>query len=205
MKLLDEVKQFLDSEGVLDSSLKANTPIPVAKLSGLLYGIHCAMYGFSYEICGSIRRGKSEARDIDLLVSLRKGGSKEVDMSEVYDKLEFMGAVIITMNHSGACLVVPVDKEFIRIDVLFVEPYNFGVGLLFLTGSVEFNDFFRLHCSRKGIQFKPSGFVSDDGISCFTNERDALAFAGVAWVEPKSRTTGTQVLDLDGKLIGVVW
>lgn len=203
---LNDVKKFLDEEGVLDSTLKSNTPFNIEDLTVVLYGIHCSLWGYRYEVCGSIRREKEAIRDIDLVISLRSGSTKALDMKDVFDKFAAIGIEVVTANHSGACLLADLgDGKFIRVDVLFCEPYNWGVATLFMTGSKDFNDLIRLHCSRQGNQFKPTGILTRNGVSCFTTEKEALEFMGIQYIEPKSRTSGVQMLDLSGKLIGVIF
>jgi DNA polymerase/3'-5' exonuclease PolX len=204
--LLEQASKFLDEEGILNSSLKRNVPISVEKLKPLLFGIHSCLWGFQYEVCGSIRRGSSTVRDIDLVVSLRSGGNKSEDMEYVYSRFKEMDIEVVTKNHSGACLVAKMsDDEFIRVDVLFCEPYNLGVATLFMTGSKDWNDLIRLRCQRLHMQFKPSGILKEESTHCFRTESEALKFMNIAWVDPKDRMTGTKMLDLDGNLIGVVF
>lgn len=202
---LEEVKKFLDSEGVLDSSLKSNVPIPVEEIQPLLAQISVALWGFEYEVCGSYRRGEKTVRDIDLVISLKRGSTKTNDMSDVFSRFHGIGVKIVTHNHSGACLLAYMGDKPIRVDILFCEPYNVGVAKLFMTGSRDWNDLVRLYTSRKGVQFKPGGIVSRTGTSCFTSEEEALRFMGIAYVEPKDRVSGTRMLDLDGNFIGLVF
>lgn len=157
---------------------------PIAKLVLELLRPHCVRC----EIAGSIRRKKSEIKDIEIVaipkpyeIGLFENGIASVvnQWQKVKGELEY-GKSKYTQR------VLP---EGIKLDLFFAEEDNWGNILLIRTGDWEFSKKFM------GVLLPQQGYKQEDGfltyngkqISC-PEENDLFLKAGIKYIEPEKRT-----------------
>jgi DNA polymerase (family 10) len=152
-------------------------------------------------IAGSIRRGKAEVNDIDIValpkaVDLPGGlcGIVKVDPSTVWKNLVPKALLKwgLKMEASGQELLrLNFPLTHLQVDVYRARAETWGVILLVRTGSKEHNVKLCTLARSKGLKLSAAeGVVSQDGfgqIIASKTEEEIFAALGLAFVEPKDR------------------
>ena len=129
------------------------------------------------EVAGSLRRGK-DPRDIDILVAY------DGDPNQVTRFFRTLGPALDVGEKSTA-----VTMDGIKVEMRAVPLKSFGAGMLFFTGSADFNIRIRGIAKRKG--WKLSRYSLHDAKTevpiASETEKEILDLLGVPWTEPKDR------------------
>ena len=149
------------------------------------------------EVAGSVRRGKSEVGDVDIValpkaVDLPGGlcGVVKVDPSTVWKNL-----IPKALVKSGLKLEVS-GKELhrfsfpsgLQVDVYRARPETWGVILLIRTGSKEHNVKLCTLARSKGLMLSASqGVIENHNIVACRTEEGIFSALGMKFVEPKDR------------------
>lgn len=120
-------------------------------------------------ICGSIRRKEQMVRDIDILVIDPK-----------------MHGTLSNATFDG-----------VPLNIYFVKPECEGAGLLFLTGSADFNIQLRRKAKAKGLKLNRYGLWRKDQLLAAATEEDIFKALGMDYVPPEERKSP------DGKQKGI--
>jgi hypothetical protein len=129
------------------------------------------------EVAGSLRRGK-DPRDIDILVAA------DGDSSKLTTFFRSLGTGLDVGEKSTAFTM-----DGIKIEMRAVPLASYGAGMLFFTGSADFNIRIRGIAKKKG--WKLSRYSLHDAKTekpiASETEREILDLLGVGWVVPKDR------------------
>jgi len=87
---------------------------------------------------GSLRRGKETVGDLDLLVTMAPGHTKQKDVDTVAKHILTYPGIDQTLAH-GENKVSFTLEDGLQVDVRLLEKENFGAALLYFTGSKEHN------------------------------------------------------------------
>jgi DNA polymerase (family 10) len=87
---------------------------------------------------GSLRRGKETVGDLDLLLTLAEGHTKQKDVDAVAKHILTYPGIDQTLAH-GENKVSFTLENGLQVDVRLLEKENFGAALLYFTGSKEHN------------------------------------------------------------------
>jgi DNA polymerase (family X) len=87
---------------------------------------------------GSLRRGKETVGDLDLLVTMAEGHTKQKDVDGVAKHILTFPGIDQTLAH-GENKVSFTLENGLQVDVRLLEKENFGAALLYFTGSKEHN------------------------------------------------------------------
>jgi len=87
---------------------------------------------------GSLRRGKETVGDLDLLVTMADGHTKQKDVDAVAQHILKYPGIDQTLAH-GENKVSFTLEDGLQVDVRLLEKVNFGAALLYFTGSKEHN------------------------------------------------------------------
>jgi DNA polymerase (family 10) len=87
---------------------------------------------------GSLRRGKETVGDLDLLLTLGEGHTKQKDVDAVAKHILRYPGIDQTLAH-GENKVSFTLENGLQVDVRLLEKENFGAALLYFTGSKEHN------------------------------------------------------------------
>jgi DNA polymerase (family X) len=87
---------------------------------------------------GSLRRGKETVGDLDLLVTMAEGHTKQKDVDAVAKHILTYAGIDQTLAH-GENKVSFTLENGLQVDVRLLEKENFGAALLYFTGSKEHN------------------------------------------------------------------
>jgi DNA polymerase (family 10) len=87
---------------------------------------------------GSLRRGKETVGDLDLLVTLAPGHTKQKEVDAIAEHILKFPGIDQTLAH-GENKVSFTLEDGLQVDVRLLEKENFGAALLYFTGSKEHN------------------------------------------------------------------
>jgi len=162
-------------------------------------------YGLEFVICGSYRRGKSESKDVDVLlynksVVTKKQLQNEPNYLHMFinelKKSKFIVEDIdegYSLLYMGFCRLP--GKQIRRLDVIYVPYEAYAAALLSFTGSGPFNERMRHHAKILGYRLNQYGLYKkikdsdeDKVVRIKTNtEKDIFDLLGMEYLEPKDR------------------
>ena len=152
-----------------------------------------------FEICGSYRRGKPESGDIDLLVSNPKFVQDIAAQKYLLKIIEAFTSAGFIIDHltekgdkkyMGFCRLSP-RKPARRIDIRVFDYVAFYAGVIYFTGSKEFNIEIRNKAIAAGMSLNEYGFSKlddkDKSKIFLKSEKELFEILGIPFVEPTSR------------------
>jgi len=99
---------------------------------------------------GSLRRGKETIGDLDLLVTLASGHTKQKEVDAIAAHILKFPGIDQTLAH-GENKVSFTLEDGLQVDVRLLEKENFGAALLYFTGSKEHNVALRGRANEMGL------------------------------------------------------
>jgi DNA polymerase (family X) len=99
---------------------------------------------------GSLRRGKETVGDLDLLVTLAQGHTKQKEVDALAAHILKFPGIDQTLAH-GENKVSFTLEDGLQVDVRLLEKENFGAALLYFTGSKEHNVALRGRANEMGL------------------------------------------------------
>src|SRR6202795_1774161 len=99
---------------------------------------------------GSLRRGKETVGDLDLLVTLAPGHTKQKEVDALAAHILKLPGIDQTLAH-GENKVSFTLQDGLQVDVRLLEKENFGAALLYFTGSKEHNVALRGRANDMGL------------------------------------------------------
>jgi DNA polymerase (family 10) len=99
---------------------------------------------------GSLRRGKETVGDLDLLVTLAAGHTKQKEVDALAAHILKFPGIDQTLAH-GENKVSFTLQDGLQVDVRLLEKENFGAALLYFTGSKEHNVALRGRANEMGL------------------------------------------------------
>lgn len=156
-------------------------------------------------VCGSFRRGAASSGDIDILVTRPSFNASDTDFDKgallhgVVDKLTNGGFITdsISMGETkfmGVC-ILPKTKEKLhrRIDIRLIPYDQYYCGILYFTGSDEFNKRMRHDALEKGFtineySIRPLGSTGVPGEPIpVSSEEEIFEIIGMKYKQPHER------------------
>jgi DNA polymerase beta len=137
------------------------------------------------EFAGSYRRGKKESSDVDMIIS----PVKKFDLNVLVNILKQNDIItdILSMQNEKFMGIAKFKNKNFRLDIEFLPKNEFPFGLLYFTGSKDFNIQIRGFVKSKGMVLNQHGlFKNDKPIKC-KSEKDIFDFLNLEYVEPKNR------------------
>jgi len=98
---------------------------------------------------GSLRRGKETVGDLDLLVTLAAGHTKQKEVDALAEHILKFPGIDQTLAH-GENKVSFTLEDGLQVDVRMLEKENFGAALMYFTGSKEHNVVLRGRANEMG-------------------------------------------------------
>lgn len=151
---------------------------------------------YKFCICGSYRRGLPSSGDIDILVTFpdEKGKlSHTIDhISIIVSALEEKGILTDTLalgkkKYMGIGLL---DRTHRRVDIRYIEPSSWGAGMLYFTGSKQFNINIRNQVKDKGYLLNEWGIWNKKTGKYVPaeTEKDIFKILDIKYVPPEKRS-----------------
>lgn len=143
---------------------------------------------------GSLRRMKSTIGDVDIAVS-SNNPKAVIDHFIKYALIER----VIEKGEITASFVTSGGKQ---VDLMVLEPGQFGSLLQHFTGSKEHNIALREYAIKKGYSLSEKGIKLETGeVKTFDNEKEFYKFLDLDWIPPEIRENQGEVeLALEHKL-----
>ena len=138
------------------------------------------------ELCGSLRRRKETAKDIDIVAS----SADPQAVMEAFVKLPQVMQVVAhgpTKSSIVAGLMVGNDRVVLNADLRVVADDQFPVAVLHFTGSKDHNVRLRQKANDRGLTLNEYTLSGPNGTVPVTAEADVYAALGLAWVPPEMR------------------
>lgn len=157
-------------------------PLQLAKLAAnavIAYMEDCPA-ATHVEVAGSIRRGKSTVKDVDIVAT---GTDTAEIMQHFVDCPDFDCIKMAGPTRASAVLI-----SGVQVDIRVVTPDQYPFTLLHFTGSAENNIALRIAAKRRGLKLNEYGLFDADGNStqCAT-EAEIFAALGLPYVAPAGR------------------
>jgi DNA polymerase beta len=143
---------------------------------------------YKLQVAGSYRRGKAFSNDIDILISSKYFTLKEI--VEVLIKHNIISDVLSMQNEKfmGVAHCPRSDEPYFRLDIEFLPEEEFAYGLLYFTGSKDFNKEIRQHAKNMGYTLNQHGLKDKNGDYIKAkNEEDIFKILDLQYLEPKKR------------------
>ncbi len=151
------------------------------------------------KIAGSLRRGKSTFKDIDILLvsddELDKTVVKDLLLS-LTDKESDTDGII-----SAGPTKVSIRRSGLQIDFRIVESGSYPSALQHFTGSKEHNTILRSRAKRMGLKMNEYGLFKDEKKLQVSSEEDLYKSIGLSFIPPEIREGEEEVeASIQGKL-----
>ena len=175
-------KDILDSISIMR---KAVDRIPLKKAESIADGIVAQLKKLSYvdkiSVAGSVRRRKPTIGDIDILVSSKKSG----DVIDAFTKVNEADKILA----KGSTKAVIITKDGIQVDLRVLKPESWGAGLLYFTGSKNFNIELRKIAIKKGLKLSEYGLFDKktNKMIAGKTEEEVCKKLGVKLPKPEDR------------------
>ncbi len=144
---------------------------------------------------GSLRRMKETVRDIDILVTSKKGNA----VMNAFVKLPNVADITAHGPTKSSILT----KDNIHIDLRVVAPESYGAALMYFTGSKAHNIKLREMARKKGLKINEYGVFRSKSARRVAgkSEPEIYSFFNMSYIEPELReNTGEIEMAISGKL-----
>jgi DNA polymerase (family 10) len=131
------------------------------------------------EYCGSLRRKKAAIGDVDLL-AITNSPQKVI---ETFTKLPQVKKVLSKGKGKGTIIT----KKGIQVDLRVWKKNEYGSGLLYFTGSKDFNIKLRRVAISKGMKLSEYGLFKGKKVVASKTEKDIFKALGMKYVNPEKR------------------
>ena len=131
------------------------------------------------EVAGSLRRRLETIGDIDILVT-------GTDPKPVMDRFKTYPKVreVLSEGETKSSVVL---QSGIQVDLRFLDPHNFGAGLVYFTGSKQHNIAIRTLGKQMGLKISEYGVFKGEKIVAGRTEEDVYQISGMRYVPPELR------------------
>ncbi len=144
------------------------------------------------DLAGSLRRGKSTLKDVDILLVPKKGG----EIAEARDRLIALadtgadGPVVIGAGDTK----VSIRCQGLQVDFRIVPEESYPAALQHFTGSKEHNTLLRTRAKGMGMKMSEWGVFGDDGEPLpMKSEAEVYAKVGLPWIPPEIREADGEI------------
>lgn len=164
--------------------------IPREELDQINKYLKSIVGNYTFEICGSYRRGKSMSSDIDILLT-----SKTNVLKEFVNKLKSNNFIIEDLDENFEVKYMGFAKllNIRRIDIMYVPTESYPTALLHYTGSGLFNQKIREVAKELGYMLNQYGLYTlnkngdKDKRIIVKDEKDIFNKLGMEYLEPSLR------------------
>lgn len=145
-------------------------------------------YCESIEIVGSIRRGKEEISDIDLILVANEfeAGLFQTGVATILDRFEKVKGDLV---YGQTRNVIRIHPKGIKIDCYFCESENYGLIKAIRTGSADFNRNILIPAINRSSYRCIDGYLTYESEMVEVREEvDLFRLIGLKYLEPESRS-----------------
>jgi DNA polymerase (family 10) len=165
------------------SRMNANNRIPLSKArkiaSSILKELKKIPYVRKAIAAGSLRRRKPTVGDLDIVVLT----DKSEKVTEKIVKMKFVNKIL----GKGKEKATIITKQGLQIDFRFFNEDGFGSGLLYFTGSKQYNISLREIAMKKGLKLNEYGLFKGSEKIAGRTEKEVFEALGLKFVPPEKR------------------
>ncbi|HVL15369.1 MAG TPA: DNA polymerase/3'-5' exonuclease PolX, partial [Gemmata sp.] len=138
------------------------------------------------ELCGSLRRRRETAKDIDILASSK-------DAQPIMDAFVALPEVVQVVAHGPtkssvvAAMRIYGEKVTLNADLRVIPDDQFAYGLVYFTGSKEHNIRLRQRAIDRGLSLNEYALANETKSIPAKTEADIYKALGLEWVPPEMR------------------
>jgi len=142
---------------------------------------------YTMDIAGSYRRGKLYSGDIDILIT-----STKFDLNDLVKLLIKYNIITDTLSMKstkfmGITICPGQEKPHHRLDIEFLPKQEYPSGLLYFTGSKEFNIKIRSHAKKLGFVLNEHGLFKKGNRVNIKTEEDLFKKLSLMYIPPENR------------------
>lgn len=150
------------------------------------------------EIAGSYRRGSKDSGDIDIITT---GKYSLYDLAQNYkEDPNFIDTFLVGAERMTFIYKSPYSGTVRQIDILRLQPAQYWPGILYFTGSWEFNAAMRGFAKSRGFLLNQRGLFKIRGktetLVKVNSEKDIFDVIGIKYVEPPLRIGPDNIIPL---------
>ncbi|HCU72272.1 MAG: DNA polymerase III [Chloroflexi bacterium] len=167
--------------------------LPLAEL--LVEHLRAEPQVMEVEYAGSLRRGQETIGDLDILAS-------SVNPDAVME--HFITAdVVDDVIGFGSTKTTVLINNGIQVDLLVVEPPEYGAALMYFTGSKDHNIEIRSRAQARGLSLNEHGILDEETGTRHpaATEQEIYAAIGLPWIEPTLRENRGEIEAADAHTI----
>jgi DNA polymerase (family 10) len=141
-------------------------------------------------IAGSLRRGKTVFKDIDILcVPAKERAAQEIQsvLSGLSDMDDNLGVI------SAGPTKVSIRRKGIQIDFRVVPESSYASALQHFTGSKEHNTLLRSRAKKMGLKMNEYGLFSGEELLAMSSEREIYQRLGLSMIPPELREGNEEI------------
>lgn len=190
LKSIEFKKQYRDRHLISEALDTANTVLAILDDSGLFSGI---------QVAGSLRRGKTVFKDIDVVVV----PAEDKDSGKVKETLVGLadgGADSDNVIGAGPTKV-SIRKAGIQIDFRIIPLQSFPSALQHFTGSKEHNTLLRSRAKRMGLKMNEYGVFKGEVPLPVQTEEEVYKSIGLSYIPPELREGAEEIEAAEKSLI----
>lgn len=183
-KTQENILEGLEFLGQVGNRVRIDEAMAVAET--ILEGLRKCPQIQRMEVCGSLRRRRDTAKDIDILVS-------SDDPVPIMDAFVSLPCVINVTGHgeTKSSVIVSLgegtEKVIMNADLRIVEDKLFPFGLHYFTGSKDHNVAMRQRAIEQGLKLSEYGLVGEDKSIDAKDEADIFEALGLDYIPPELR------------------
>lgn len=144
---------------------------------------------YKMDVAGSYRREKETSGDVDILITSDK--FKLRDIVDIMVRHGIITDIISFRDEKLMCISICKGQKpcyHFRLDIEFLPKSEYATGLLYFTGSKNFNIALRANVKKRGMLLNQHGLYDKNGKLYDTRtEEEIFKILGLNYVEPKKR------------------
>ena len=144
--------------------------------------------GIDWGFAGSMRRGSSTVKDVDVIITLKDEEKERALVSEVIANAGLTADIRNGQEKVGVSIPIKSQGRSFTLDLNFTYPESRGAMYLYFTGPKAFNIGQRGLAKRKGLRLNQRGLFREDG-TCIASktEEDMFQALGLEYIDPSKR------------------
>ena len=152
------------------------------------------------ELCGSLRRRKETAKDIDILAS-------SADAAPIMDAFVTLPEVVQVVGHGPtkssivAAMHIEGEKVVLNADLRVIPDEQFAFGLMYFTGSKEHNIRLRQRAIDQGLSLNEYALANEKKSVPAKDEAAIYKALGLAYIPPEMREDTGEIEAAEAKAI----
>lgn len=151
-----------------------------------------------WECVGSYRRGLPDSGDVDIIIT---GGNLATIMEKVGNLPQYIGT--LSLGSERTTFLIRLESQVRQVDILNLPLTEYYFGVLYFTGSWEFNEAMRGYAKKIGYRLNQHGLyhLKTGKTTICDDERCIFDALGLRYVEPQYRRSRDDVVKIEFNLV----